>query len=291
MKKFMTMTAASALILGAAACSQGENTQYGDANYDNAPAETTETVETADTNMDGDMDAIVVADNDTMTTDNVETAYLTSGELSADELIGAAIIGSDGEKVAVVDDFLLADDGTVQSLIFKAGALNDAIGDKSALPYDQFQLAMDEDADPRFTISMTDEAMENVTEFEQDGLNDYRLASEIIGTTANFINSDDSIRINDIILTDAGKASYAIVGDLGQDERQIAFNRVNIEQGDGGKIIIDASEADIEAMPVFEYSEMTATTDSTMTTDDGIEADMDIDSDMELDADKEKTDY
>ncbi|MEQ9316726.1 MAG: PRC-barrel domain-containing protein, partial [Henriciella sp.] len=203
MKNLMITAAASALILGAAACSQSESTEYDTASYDET--QTAEmTAETDETTMD---DEVLMAEADADELD-AEIVYLTSAELSAEELIGAPIIGSDGEKVAVVDDFFLSEDGTVQSIVFKAGALNDTIGDKSTLPFDQFDFAMDADADPRFTIAMTDEAMEQVAEFEQDGLNDYRLASEIIGTTADFINSDESIRINDIILTDAGKAKY-----------------------------------------------------------------------------------
>lgn len=277
MKNLMITAAASALILGAAACSQSESTEYDTASYDETQTADM-TAETDETMMD---DEVLMAESDTELMD-AEIVYLTSGELSADELIGSPIYGSDGEKVATVDDFFLSEDGTVQSIVFKAGALNDTIGDKSTLPFNQFDFAIDADAEPRFTVAMTDEAMEQIAEFEQDGLNDYRLASEIIGTTADFINSDESIRINDIILTDAGKAKYAIVGDMMDDERQLAFTSINVEQGDGGAIIIDAAYDDLETMPVFKYRE---DVNASYSEDDGVEADMDIDADASLDAD------
>ncbi|MEM5516182.1 PRC-barrel domain-containing protein [Henriciella sp. AS95] len=285
MKNLMITAAASALIFGAAACSQSESTEYGETSYDE-----TQTAEMTDeTTMD---DEVLMAETDTdMNADTMDAdmVYLTSAELSAGELIGAEVIGSDGEKVAVVDDFLLAADGNVKSVIFKAGELNDFIGDKGAISYDRLDLTMDADNEPRFTVAMTDEAMEEITEFEQNGLNDYRLASEIIGTSADFINSDESIRINDIILTDAGKASYAIVGDLMGDERQIAYNKINIEQGDGGSIIIDASYDDLETMPIFKYEhDVEADTSNDLYDNDNeLNADLGVDSeDEEMDTEQ-----
>ncbi|GGB68412.1 PRC-barrel domain-containing protein [Henriciella pelagia] len=278
MKNLMMTAAASALILGAAACSQSESTEYGETSYNE-----TRTAELADeTTMD---DEVLMAETDT-DADMVEaeTVYLTSAQMSADELIGAEVIGSDGEKVAVVDDFLLASDGTVKSIVFKAGELNDLVGEKGALPYDQLQFTVDADNEPRFTVAMTDEAMEQVAEFEQDGLNDYRLASEIIGTSAEFINSDESIRINDIILNDAGKASYAIVGDMMGDERQIAYSKINIEQGDGGSIIIDASYDDLQMMPIFKYEQDV----EVETSNDLYDSESELDADLGIDTEDEE---
>ncbi|MGB3627371.1 MAG: PRC-barrel domain-containing protein [Henriciella sp.] len=281
MKNLMITAAASALIFGAAACTETE-TEYGETSYDET--QTAEmTNETDETAMD---DEVLMAETDTDTDVDmmdVETVYLTSTELSADELIGAPVIGSTGDDIATVDDFLIGPNGEIKSVIFRESNFLDAIGDKGALPFNELDLTMNAGDEARFTVAMTEEAIENVEEFSQDGLNDYRLASEMIGTTAEFINSDESIRINDIILTENGQATYAIVGDMMDDERQLAFNRINVEQGDGGEIIIDAAYDDLETMPIFKYHEDVDA--DGYSDDDDLEDDMDIDADASLDAD------
>lgn len=284
MKNLMITAAASALIFGAAACSQSESTEYGEASYDETQTADM-TNDTGETTMD---DEVLMAETDADMVD-VQTVYLTSAELSADELIGAKVIGSTGEDIATVDDFLIGPNGQVQSVIFRESNFLDAIGDKGALPFNDVDLAINAENEPRFTVSMTEEAIENVAEFSQDGLNDYRLASEIIGTTADFINSDDSIRINDIILTDTGQASYAIVGDMMDDqERQIAFTSIDIEQGDGGAIIIDAAYDDLQTMPIFKYKQDVDTEASY--SDDELDAGMDVDTDTDTE-DEMETEY
>ena len=244
MKKLMITAAASALMLGAAACSNDDDVQMGDATYG---SETEQTVEADAPAMDEET-----------TPQEVETVYLTSGELSAGDLIGAEVYGADGEQIATVDDFLINDDGTIQSVIFRSGDFIDLVGTKGALTFDQLDLTMDAENDAGFSVSMTEEAIQQVAEFDQDGLNDYRLASEMIGTTADFMNTDESARINDIILTDDGKAVYAIVVDtmMMDDERQLPFDRVMVEtEGENDVIVIDASPEDFATMPVFEYED------------------------------------
>jgi hypothetical protein len=241
----MMTAAASALLLGAAACSNDEDVRMGDTNYG---AETEQTAGTADVDTDA-MDDTRMAET--------ETVYLTSGDLSAGELIGAEVMGADGEKIATVDDLLINADGRIETVVFRSGDFVDLVGTKGALAYDQLDLTMAGDGDPRFSVAMTEDALQQVAEFQQDGLNDYRLASEMIGTTADFMNSDESARINDIIVSEAGEARYAIVGDpaMMNDERQLAFNLISVEQDDGGAIVIDAAPEDYETMPVFKYEE------------------------------------
>ena len=150
-------------------------------------------------------------------------------------------------------------------------------GEKVHLPYDEVDIMMAADQEPRFSVSMTEEAIQNVAEFEQDGLNDYRLASEMIGTTASFMNSDQDARIRDIVVDDGGTVQYAVISDpLGDDLRQLKFDRIEVEQGDGGGIVINASKADMETMPMFSYEQETETSYDS----DSMDSDVEDDSDM-----------
>lgn len=296
MKNLMITAAASALMLGAVACSQSsDDIEMGDANYGETETAATDTdtdgMETAETGM---MDRDVADDT---TTQQVETVYLASGEYSADELIGAEVIGADGDKIANVEDLLVNSSGDVDSVIFRAGDFIDMVGDKGALEFDQLDLVASGQDEPRFTVSMTDQAIQEVDDFEQDGLNDYRLASEMIGTTADLANSDDSARIEDIIITGDGSVAYAVISDpMAMEEmRQLAFNRISVEQGDGGSIVIDATAQDISMMPLFAYRSETSASGSaygnrtdtgaataTPDTETGMDTETDMDSETDL---------
>ena len=240
MKKLMITAAVSALMFGAAACSNDNDATMDDANYGEEA-----TVEETDMMADGtdDMDAV-----------EAETVYLTSGQISAGEIVGAEVIGVDGEKIATVDDLLMNSDGQVEMVVFRSGDFVDLVGTKGALPYGELDLVMAEEDEPRFTISMTEEAIQNVAEYDQDGLNDYNLASELIGTTGEFMNTDESARINDIIVSADGEALYAIIGSptMMGDDRQLDFSNVMVE-GDDEEIAFGGDVSDLEMLPVFKY--------------------------------------
>ncbi|WP_084395802.1 PRC-barrel domain-containing protein [Henriciella aquimarina] len=249
MKNLMITAAASALMLGMTACSQSsDDIEMGESNYDQ-----TETAEMAGTDA-SENNGMMDADADAQA-QPTETVYLASGELSADELIGSKVIGVDGEEIANVDDLLVNASGEVESVIFKSGDFLDMAGKKGALPFEQIDLTMNSENEPRFTVGMTEDAIQNVAEFEQDGMNDYRLVSEMIGTNAKLMNADETERIKDVIITKDGSVSYAVIADpmMMDEPRQLAFNRITVEQGDGGNIVIDASADEIEALPVFKY--------------------------------------
>jgi len=245
MKKLMITAAASALMFGAAACSN--ETEMNEAAYDTDTAEMAQTDETDDEYAEVDAEA-----------PDYETVYLVAGNLSAGEIVGAKVIGADGEDIATVDDLLIGDNGQIETVVFRSGDFIDLAGMKGSLPYSDLDVAMVENGEPAFTISMTEEDIQNVAEFDQEGLNDYRLVSEMIGTTADFTNSDDSARINDVIVSEEGEALYAIIGDpiLGED-RQIGFDMIMVEQNadNNDTIMINASSEDLEMMPVFRYEQ------------------------------------
>ena len=280
MKNLMITTAASALLFGAAACSQASD----DVQVAEAPYEETQTAEQTNGTDMTEMD-MAEAKGDAM---EAEVVYLADTDVSAEELTGAKVIGVNGEDIATVDDLLINSDGKVESIIFKSGDFLDITGKKGAISYDQVDLTITADNEPRFTVGMTEDAIQNVAEFEQDGMNDYRLASEMIGTTANFTRSDDSTRIRDIIVGQDGTVEYAVVSDplMMEDMRQLDFSLIQVEQGDGGKIVIDAAKTDFEMMPVFAY-EMDDTEPTQDNWDDDMSEDETLMPEMEDGSDEE----
>ncbi|WP_300380541.1 PRC-barrel domain-containing protein [Henriciella sp.] len=285
MKPLMTTAALSALMLGMAACSQSSDDIAMSDNEDSMSA--TEAEQTTGTDEMAEDDANMMDADTEMADASTETTYLGSSEISADSLIGAEVIGSDGEKIANVEDLLVDASGQIDSLIFRSGEVIDVAGDKGALAYDQVDLTMNDGEDPRFTVAMSDEAINQVAEFEQEGLNDYRLISEMIGTTADLSGSDDSARIEDVILDSSGRIQYAVVTDpaVMDEMRVIGFDRISVDGSDNSKIMIDATVDELSTMSLFEYQERM--NDEDMSTDD---MDMTPDSSMESDADMEDDD-
>lgn len=278
MKQLMMTAAASALMLGLAACGDADDVEYGDNDVYGD-------VETAEVDTVDETDAMM-ADNDQMDTSAVAVVYLTAADISADELIDTEVIGPTGEEVATVEDLYINASGQVESVIFHADDILNMGGTKGKLPYGEFDIVMDEDNEPRFTVSMTDEAMENVEEWEQEGLNDYNLASEMIGTNAEILNSEESARINDIVINTSGEVQYAVVSDplMLDTERALPFDRITIEQGDGGSIVIDAAAQDFAMIPRFDRDNRpTSAMDSDpMDTEWDDNDDVDVDEPMDL---------
>lgn len=259
MKKLMITAATSALMVGMAACSQSsDDIEMGEANYgETQTAQTTQGDMANDNEMVEDAEALGdVADHPGATdgAENMGEVYLADNELSAEELMGAKVIGASGEDIATVDDLLINADDEIESVIFKSGDFLDITGKKVAIPYNEVDVTMAVDQEPRFSVGMTEEAVQNVAEFEQDGLNDYSLASEMIGTTADYTASEKNARIRDIIVDDSGSVKYAVISDpvMMDDLRRLEFDRIRVEQGDGG-LVIEASADEIETLPVFVY--------------------------------------
>lgn len=231
MRRLMLSAAAAALITPAAAFAA-----------ESTPAEKIETTVSAETSADADTTAKL---------------RIAAGEVSANDLIGEKILGADGKQIATVDDVVIGADGKADMLVFQSGGLFGLGGKRGALDYDRVDIAVDAKAEPRVRVSMTKDAIQSVAEYATDEMNDYRLASELIGASADLMSSDDRATITDIILASDGSVSHVIVqngvlGAIGAEPVAIGYDKVAIEQGDGG-VVIDMTPEMLSAAQPFEY--------------------------------------
>ena len=107
------------------------------------------------------------------------------------------------------------------------------------------------------TAALVDESLEGVAEFEQDGMDDYRLASELIGTNAELAVADSYSRITDLIISSDGSVKHAVVTDgmsgvTSADRLVIGFDAIKVVQGDGeGEVMINKTPGQLKTAPVF----------------------------------------
>lgn len=227
MKSLLATAGALALMMSAAAC--------GAADTDTTEINTPEVM--ADTTVDGDT---------TMTTDaQVATYMLASGEHEASDLIGASVHNPAGEEIATVADISLGANGSAPMIVVRDGGVAGVGGELRTVAYSAATIAADPETsgdEPDVIVRLTDETLETLPEFEQVDGNDFRLASEMIGTTVDVSFSGESARINDLILTNTGEARYAVITPDLVSTNQIVVdaNAITVAQGDtDGGLVLD----------------------------------------------------
>lgn len=253
MKRLLITASAAALMLGAAACSKTET---------NAQTADTSAAETADSNSGEDMygGEIVDASADDMDTKKEITriAYVpATGEMMASDLIDEGVYDANGDEIGEIADVMISRDGTQPTLIIRdgiAGALH-------PVTFDQATITWDEEKEPVATLTVTDGTLDSMPEFEQEGLNDYRLASELMGTNASLAFNDSDARITDFIMAKDGTVKYAVVADgvvdaLTSDRYLINPDAIMIAQGDSdGEIVLDITSEEYADAPGIELTE------------------------------------
>ena len=250
MKYLIAPVSAAALMAALAACSGADTS-----------------IETADSNSSAytesaDADRVMAdrtVDNTTLTeTVLARPAYvMAAGEFKASDLIGDNIVGANGETIATVADVLIGKDMSPSQIVFRDGGILGVAGDLGTLPFSAVTVKLDADGEPTISAALVDESLEGVAEFEQDGADDYRLASELIGTNAELAVADSYTRITDLIISSDGSVKHAVVTDgmsgvASVDRLVIAFDAITVVQGDSnGEVMVNMTPEQLETAPVL----------------------------------------
>lgn len=241
MKRLFLTASTAALMLGAAACSGADTpSQTADTNA-------TMMSETATYDRDHAAEDAEYGDETTpaQRADMQRQAYvLASGEFLTSELIGEEVIDANGREVGEVEDVMLASGTTPPMLIIRDGFA----GELHAVSFEQAEIGFDDEGEPMARMDLSEDMLDQLQEFEQDGMNDYRLASELTGTNIKLAFNDRDVRVTDLVMASDGQARYAVVSDgvveAVTDKRfLIDPAKIRIAQGDGdGEAVIDLSE-------------------------------------------------
>lgn len=249
MKTLLATTSASVLLLAAAACSEAD-APYETAGYE-TNGEQTETV----INEDGDL--VETAEADTDVDASTRTEYtLAAGEMEASDLIGASVHGPAGEEIATVADLFLGTNGMEPVILVRDGGVSGLGGDLRMLNFESATLDGPAGDEPDLIVQIAEENLETLVEFEQDEMNDFRLASEMMGAVPALSFSGDQARVNDLILTNTGELRYAVIspGLVSTDQIVIDANTIKVAEGDGeGEVMIDIDQAAFDEAPMYRW--------------------------------------
>jgi len=184
---------------------------------------------------------------------------LASDEVLASDLIGAPVRNPVGDDIATVADIWIGEDGDAPKLIIREGGVAGVGGTLHAIAFDTATIEpVAGDDEPEVRVTYSEDSLEGLPEFKQDGLDDFRLASEAIGTTASFNSGDAVVRVNDFVMKHDGTPEYVVVADgmAGAEQYVISSDALQIEQGDGeGTLVVDMTTDDFARAKVMaEYN-------------------------------------
>jgi hypothetical protein len=238
MKPLLFTASAIALMMGTAACT--EATSHAETT---PPAATETAAATPDQVKDQH-----TADLEEMTRAEIEPAThqqftIGSDEMLASSLIGAQVLNPVGDEIATVADIWIGESGDAPKLIVREGGVAGVGGTLHAISFDSALIEPVAGSDePDVRVTYSEASLEGMPAFEQDGVNDFRLASEAMGTTASLAFSDNVARVNDFIMKTDGTPEYVVISDglAATTKYVVDADALTIEQGDGdGSLVID----------------------------------------------------
>lgn len=247
MKTLLATASASVLLLGAAACSPAEGPAATNGYETRGP----QVVEYDDQTMDS------ASVNQQTDLDSVRAEYrLAQGEIEASDLIGASVRNGADEEIATVADLYLGEDGASPVILIRDGGVAGVGGDLRQIAFNSATVTAPPNDEPEVLVQIAEESLETLPAFEQDGMNDYRLASEIMGATTPVSFREDDVRITDLILTNSGELRYAVISPslASTDQFVVPANAIRVAEGDSdGDVILDMDEAEFDEAPMYRW--------------------------------------
>ena len=251
MKPLLFTASAIALMMGTAACTEATS------HAETTPPAMTETAAATPDQAKGEQ----TAELEEMTRAEIEPAVHEPYTMAPDELLASSLIGSEvlnpvGEEIATVADIWIGEEGDTPKLIVREGGVAGVGGTLHAVGFDNALIENIEGSDePDVRVTYSEASLEGLPEFEQDGVDDYRLASEAMGTTASLPFSETLARVNDFIMKADGTPEYIVISDglVAATNFVVDADALTVEQGDGdGTLLIDLDAdafADAKVLP------------------------------------------
>ncbi|MEP2828688.1 PRC-barrel domain-containing protein [Parvibaculum sp.] len=260
MKRLFTTTALAASMAFATAAYAAEDDAK-NAPMEVTPAQQQDAQPSLETPGEMLSDATATADDDVLAMrDNF--AVMSGNAISAADVVGAAVVGPDGKEIGTVDDLVFNEDKSIDQVIIADGKMFGFGGKNVAIDFEGASITRDQNDERMVRIGMTDQALEEVAEFDKAPLEESggKLATSYIGRDVALATEDDGTgELSDLILDRNGTAKYAVVeygGMLEMNENRVAIDLNSFKPAPAGEPLNLAMTLDqLREQPSFFYSE------------------------------------
>lgn len=207
-----------------------------------------------------------------------DTTYVLPkpGTFSTNDILGAAIYGSEGDVAARVDDVWITAKGDVTAFLVNEGGFLGLGEDDVALRSGAVTFTTDENANLSGYVSLTEEQLETVAETRYDATVEYRddateykglsLEDDVLGKAVVDSKGEKVATVRDVLLSRTGAVTHLVLAQggvlgFGGDLVATRFNGLTYEQGDSeGALVMKTSAKELMDMPEFRY-QMSASVD------------------------------
>jgi len=218
-------------------------------------------------------------------------------QVRASTMLGQEVFGPDNQSIGEISDLVLEEDGQTRAGIVDVGGFLGVGEKKVAIPFDQIQVTKEGD-EPRLTVAMTREQLEQATAWEQPGADmaatdqpaadaaapadqtaagqtpaagGFEVATQdvsadkLIGAAVYSPNEENLGEVDDVVFDPKGSIQAVVVdvgGFLGVGEKPVAlqFDALNIQKDVDGdmRLMVNATEEQLKSAPSYEVSAVPA---------------------------------
>jgi sporulation protein YlmC with PRC-barrel domain len=98
---------------------------------------------------------------------NAKSISQTKGRVSASNLIGADLVGTDNDTIGEIDDVVMTPDGKATYVVVSSGGFLGFGETQTAVPYNHLKVAYDNDGSAIFFLPMTEDQLSKAPHFKR----------------------------------------------------------------------------------------------------------------------------
>lgn len=93
------------------------------------------------------------------------------GKITADNLIGADVVGLNNDTIGEINDVIMTSDGKASYILLDFGGFLGLGQEHTAIPFEKLMVSYDEDGDPTYFLAATEDMLEKAPRFKRGDRN------------------------------------------------------------------------------------------------------------------------
>jgi len=201
-----------------------------------------------------------------------DTTYVTpeANSYSANDLIGSAVYGAEGDVVARIDDVWINAEGDVNAFLVSEGGFFGVGADDAAMTTGSVTFNRDNAGNLSGYVGLSEEQMAEIAEQRYDAKAEYRadadayegltLDDHVIGKNVVNAKGEEIATVRDALISRDGKVSHLVLArggvlGFGGELTAVHVNELQFEQGDSeGALVMNTTAKELMDMPSFRYT-------------------------------------